>query len=748
MNQKILTIDNPGLKRLRKRESIWTQGNGYMGVRASFEEGYSGEYRATLVNGVFDPGCEEVTEIVTLPDTTNFEIEINGERFTMISGKMEDFSAQLNMENGEFTRSLLWTNSLGDKVKLSFRRFVSDARAHIMAEQITVTPLSGDVTINLVTGINGKVTNTGVQHFDNPQKRVYPDGVRELYAQTLVSKVRFAVHYLLSCNLESESKTVIDRRSVYTDMTVSAKKDEAVVFEKIVSFNHSRDLAYAPDYGTADQVKEDGMGYVREAAALGYDKLFEENVASWKKFWEENPVEIQSENTFLNQAVQFAQYHLHIMVSHTDNRLGIGAKALSGEIYKGHSFWDTEIFLLPYYIFTDPKTARRLLEYRYQVLGVAKKEAKRYNFIGAKYCWENAWLDDGESALQQGDLDLVTGKARQFYFSETEIHVTAAIIYGIWEYYAATGDDDFMEKYGNEMIIETALYWTSRAELRNGRYEFIDVIGPDEYKEHVNNNAYTNYMAWHNVKMAQKVLQDCPKALYEKLSQEYDMEDVKHRINDFVEKIYLPKAEEDGIINQFDGCKDLKPIDLSPYKNKERVNLIFEAFGHADVLKMQAYKQGDTVMLFYMLRDLFTEEEIRKNFMYYEERTLHDSSLSMCIHALIAAQLGMDEMAESMFYKACCVDLGENTNNSNDGIHSASVGGIWMMLVHGYGGLQVHEDGISLAPTLPKGWSGYTFPLHFMGTKFSVTVDKDGYQLNRLSGDAITIKVNGVETTI
>lgn len=738
MNKWNLISGKPDIKGLRKRESLWTQGNGYMGIRASFEEAYVNEHRTTLINGVFNAPFEEVSELAVLPDVTNFEIEINGERFTMISGQVGDYHASLNMRTGEFKRSLKWTSPKGGCVKLEFARIVSDARKHITAQTVKLTPLD-DMNIKIATGADGKVTNTGVQHFDNPQKRAYSDGVRGMTLQTLQSGVDAAVHYKLKCSKDYADKTTIDRRSIFSNISFEAKADEAIVIEKISSYAHSRDFEYAAADTDAEKVKADGIRYLNEAAALGYDALLKESAASWESFWNNCLVEVQSNNEFIDQAVIFAQYHLHIMASRDDNRLGVGAKALSGEGYKGHSYWDTEIFLLPYYIFNNPDAARRLLEYRYKLLNTALEKAKKYEFEGAMFPWECAWMDDGEVCPEYGDLDLLTGEVRRNLMGEIEVHITAAVAYGVWEYYCATADDDFMEKYGNELIVLTAFFWASRAEKRNGRYEILGVIGPDEYKDDVDNNAYTNYMAYHNLKYAQSILAYCPDSLYKKLSENYVVEDIKKRVDEVADNLYLPKPESDGIISQFDGCKDLKEIETEQYKNNSRVEAIFEDYGFSEILKMQVFKQADLVMLFYLMAEKFDKETIRKNFEYYEKRTLHDSSLSMCIHALVAARLGMSEMADKLFYDSCCVDLGDNTNNSDAGIHSASIGGIWLALVMGYGGLKISEDGLSVDPILPEGWSEYSFFVCFKGTRIKVTVNKDGYTYERVSGDEVKV---------
>ena len=747
-NEWILSSNKPDIERLRKRESLWTQGNGYMGIRSSFEEAYVNEHRTTVINGVFNAPEGEVTELAVIPDATNCEIEINGERFTMLTGVIEDYNASLNLKNGVMKRTLKWRSPKGTYVKIDFSRMVSDVKKHIIAQTITVTALEADVHVSVLTGIDGKVTNTGVQHFTAPQKRAYKDGINGLYVKTLQSNIDAALHFTVKCDKEHDSKTVTDRRSIYTKSDADIKKNESITFEKYSSYATSRDFEYINCEAEREKVIEDGKKYLYEAVQLGYEKLCEESSASWEKFFEECPVHINSNNEFLNKAVNFSLYHLYIMANRDDSRMGVGAKALSGEGYKGHSFWDTEIFILPYYIFSAPKTARNLLEYRYKLLDPALEKAKKYGYVGAMYPWEGAWIDDGEACPEFSDIDLLTGEVRKLMMGEIEVHISADIAYAVWQYYCATGDLDFMEKYGCEIIILTALFWTSRVVERNGRYEILNVIGPDEYKDDINNNAYTNYMAHYNLKLAQRILENCPQSVYDKLDKEYDISELGEKINSIIDKLYLPTADTDGIISQFDGYRDLKEIDTSVYKNLDKVGTIFENYGADEVQQMQVSKQADIVMLFYLMPELFDEEEIRKNFVYYEERTLHDSSLSMCIHALVSARLGMQDMAKKMFFDSCCVDVGDNTNNSDEGVHSASIGGIWLALVMGYGGLLLNDEKLNINPVLPEGWSDYTYTFFYQGTKIMVSVDNEGCSVKRISGKEVTVTVNGKETKI
>ena len=717
--------------KIRKNESLMCRGNGYICMRGSLEESYAGEKRGTFINGIFDAVENEVTELAVMPDTTRFDIYADGERVQM-SNKTE-YIRKLDTSTGEYERVFSYRTYRGITVCFKIRAFVSAADKHLAAWRIEARTESGNVRLRIVTGIDASVTNSGVQHLGVPERRVYRDGVMGLYTRTLRSGVDIAVAAAV-CG--GDISYTAGRRSVTADISEIVGENGAVI-EKFTAYYTSRDIEYAD--GDTD-IRNSCTDLVRIAAGRGYECLFEESSAARNECAKLRNDTIYSDNAIFENALRFAEYHLDIMTSKDDNRVGIGAKGMSGEGYKGHSYWDTEIFILPYFIFTEPQTARRLLEYRYMLLKGAMDKAKKYGYEGAMYPWESAWITDGETCPEYGDLDLLTGEVRRNLMGEIEVHISADIAYAVWQYYVVTGDREFMEKMGTEIILLTAMFWCSRV-TENG--DILDVIGPDEYKDNVNNNAYTNYMAYHNLKLVSRVNQ----FVSEELSEKYNVEKLTKQAEDTATKLYLPRPNKNGIIQQFDGYALLEDIDISKYKNKGKAGLVFKDFGFSDIQKKKISKQADTIMLFYLFPDLFDEEVQKKNYIYYEERTLHDSSLSMCIHALCAARLSMVETAERMYESACSVDIG-NTDNSDDGIHSASIGGIWLALVLGFGGARVDESGLSLSPVIPPEWSRYRFTLTYRGRMIEVDIDRSGCIVRRLSGDKLKLKLNGKITEI
>ncbi|MDE6204298.1 MAG: glycoside hydrolase family 65 protein, partial [Lachnospiraceae bacterium] len=541
----ILCEDSFDPENLGKCEAVMSLGNGYMGLRSATEEHYLNETRGLFVAGTFNKFDEnEVTELPNGADMTAMDIFINGERFSLADGTVEAYTRELNVRTGELERRITWISQKGVKIYLKFCRIVSLKRLHVIAQRMEITP-EEDVEVKLHSGIDGRMTNTGSQHFSDGDKRFYEKRFIQFVQTTSQSKIDFVnttVHKLLLNGevLPLEAAVYIERRKIYAGFEISVKAGETLAVEKYSNVYTSRDLDGAGMDTAA--LQEISLATGRELEKAGYKALQEESAAQWEKeVW--GPVPILIEGSEMDQfSIRFAQYHLRLMVPAHDTRMNIGAKGLSGEGYRGHTFWDTEIFLLPYYIFTDPKTARKLEEYRYLSLPGAHAKAAHNHYKGAMFPWESAWLDDGEVTPEYMDVDILTGKPNKVWSGIIEQHITSDVAFGVWQYSVITGDEDYMDKYGYELIMDTAIFWASRLEKGgDGRYHINDVVGPDEYREHVNDNAFTNYMAHWNMKKAMEyyhLLKSTKQEIFDRLNEKLGLEEAYGQWEEGCKNIY------------------------------------------------------------------------------------------------------------------------------------------------------------------------------------------------------------------
>ena len=759
--QGILREDSFDPEKLGKCEAVMSLGNGYLGLRSATEESYLQETRGFFVAGTFDKfSADEVTELPNSPDMTAIEIRIDGERFSLSDGTAEEYTRELNIYTGELTRHVVWTSPKGKKVSFDFKRIVSLKRLHAFVQQIAITPAGEAVTVSLKSGIDAKMTNTGSQHFAEGDKRFYDKRVIQFVTTTIQSGIDFVntTTHKLSVNgqpIPDEADVFIDRRKIFAGFEVTVQPGETFTVEKISSVYTTRDQD--AEGKTTKELQVEALEDIKELAALGYAALAEESAAQWKEeVWDQAPISIKGSTpqAALDEfAVRFAQYHMRVMVPAHDNRMNIGAKGLSGEGYKGHCFWDTEIFLLPYYTFTNPKIARKLEEYRYLSLPGAHAKAEHNGYKGAMFPWESAWLDDGEVTPEYCDVDILTGLPLKVWSGFIEQHITSDVAFGAWQYAVMTDDEDFMEKYGYELIMDTAIFWASRLEDgEDGKYHINDVVGPDEFREHVNDNAFTNYMAHWNMKKAieyhDRLKAEKPE-IYSRLDAKLNLAEAYAAWTDGCEKIYLPEPTAEGVLPQDDRYLSCRDIDLTKYKEQEHVGGITRDYNLEQINQIQVSKQADVLVLFFLLEDQFPLEVKKASWKYYEQRTIHDSSLSLSTHSVLASDMGEKKMAYDLFRQASMIDLGPFMGSSNAGIHAASFGGTWQCVVYGFGGVRMLDGKLRINPALPDSWDQLSFTILWKGQKLAVTVTKGGTEVKNLTGTkAVEVEVDGKVCTV
>ena len=741
-----------------KCESIMCIGNGYLGARAATEEVYVGQVRNTFVAGTFNRfHSTEVTELPNAPDVFFLDIRVGQDRFSLLEGTVENYSRRLNLARGELIREVHWTSPKGHQLQLVFRRFASMNDPHLVCTRVAIKALDSDIELQLTSGIDGQQTNSGTQHFVEGEGRIHDGQILEYLSTTSESGIHFFVQashkfHCVSADTGRQQTKIsqaprLERRQVVLDVALAIQHGDEFVFEKQARIHTSLDRENGQNR-PLNELRE----YVKQCSLrdsqLSYKELLVRSSSAWADIWQDIDVVIRG-NIFDQLAIRFAMYHMTICTPAHDQRFGIAAKGLSGEGYKGHSFWDSEIFILPFFIFVRPDLARGLLAYRYHTLTGARDNAMHRGYKGAMYAWESA-TTGREVTPAFGAVDIHTGRATRVWSGEIEQHITADVAFAVWNYYRATGDLDFMDAMGFEIIFETATFWCSRLEWLEDRelWGIRDVVGPDEYKEHVDNNAFTNHMAEHNISLAVDYYEHLAATRPQVIE---DMETIPNLEKDYylwkerIGKIYLPRPrKQDGLLPQDDSYLTKREIDLTLYRSQAQVGSLFKDFNLDQVNGIQVSKQADVIALFWLLRHRFDDAALRTNWDYYEPKTLHDSSLSLAVHVCVATELGDTELAYPMFEKAARIDLGPSMKSSNHGIHAAAMGGIWQATVCGFGGLRVTGDTLDIRPSLPSAWSAMAYSLHWRGCLLTVEIRDEQVTVSRKTGaGVIQVVING-----
>jgi kojibiose phosphorylase len=703
-------------KKRHHKETVFTIGNGYLSTRGAFEEGYPKDHRATFVHGVFDETPIVFTELANSPDWLPLQVLLNGERFSLDTGSVESFERSMDLRTGLLTRTVRWRSPSGLKATLVFERFASQADEHLLYLRCRVTPEFAG-TVEFRAGLNGDMNNEGIVHW-HWVGQGEQDGALYLHNRTRSSGIDLAsAMWVDSFGGREVERAVWDVENSPTLMIrLEAESGRTVGVEKRVAVFTSRDVA-------ADAVIPSAIQRVNTGA--DWEAAFESHSQTWAAEWERTDVVIEGDDE-AQISIRFNLFQLLIAAPRHDDRVNIGAKTLSGFGYRGHAFWDTEIFMLPVFIYTAPHIAKNLLNYRFRNLPGARRKAQGNGFEGAQFPWESADTGDEVTPTWVPHFADRT-KLVRIWTGDIEVHISADIAHAAYQYWQATGDDAWYIEKGAELILDTAKFWASRAEwnAEAGRYEYNDVIGPDEYHEHVDNNAYTNRLAQWNLQAAFNVLdwlREHAPAKADELIARLDLNpDRLATWREVIEKIYL-HIEPSGLIEQFEGYYQRKEVDLAALE--PRTKSVQEIFGIEGCNETQILKQPDVLMLQYLLREHYMDESVRVNYDYYMPRTDHTygSSLGPSIMAIMACDVGRPDDAYEHFIRAVRADLRDVRGNAGDGIHAASTGGTWQAVAFGFGGLRIHADGWTTNPRLPHHWKRLSFKFFHRGEMHTVDI--------------------------
>lgn len=749
-----------------RNETTFALSNGYIGTRGTFEEAYGFDIDTGLegnfINGFYESEFIRYGEanfgsplwsqsLLNLPNLKETRVSLDGELFDMREGTVQEYGRSLHMKDGILTRSLVWTSPKGKKARIEIRRFVSFKKKNIMAIRYEVTPLNFSGKLRFSSKLDANVenhtrkTNPIVDYGPfgrklEPGKLWAKDGMMYYEGTTQNSHLTAAcgsVHTLWRC----EKGGRILKDAVWTaaegDLEAQlcaefpAVPGETYCLEKFICYTSALDMAQ-------DSLESFVRRTLNETASDGYASLENFQKDYMHAYWNTADVKI-SGNDALQQGIRFNLFHV-MQSAGRDGRTGMGAKGLSGEGYEGHYFWDTEMYVMPLLIYTEPKTARSLLEYRFGTLDKARARARILGHEkGALYPWRTI---NGEEA------------STYYPLGTAQYHINADIAYALSLYLTVTGDVEFFKAMGAEILIETARIWAdvgSFASCKGGKYCICDVTGPDEYNVLVDNNFYTNLMAREHLRDAVgavEYLQKQDAACLEKLIRKLDfsLEEV-NLWKEIIEKMYFPYDEERQVYPMDDGFMMRKPWDESRIPPEKRAWL-YENYHPLFIMRHRMSKQADAILGMYLHSHLFTEEEIRRNYDFYQEVTLHHSSLSTCIFGIVACSIGYYEEAYRYFSQSARMDLDDYHNNFYAGIHAANMAGTWQAIVNGFAGLRCIGGHLSFRPYLPEEWEGYSFCLKFRDSLLKVEIEKGKAGFSLSEGGPLTFFVNDKEITI
>lgn len=684
-------------------------GNGLLGMRGALAQPTQASHPATFVAGLFVadgsiPDAPGVPALIAVPDGHRFDVWVDGSALDLERGTLLRLRRWLDWRRGMHVTQWWHCDATGWSVRMRVLRFTS---LHDRTLAIEMAQIAAAQSVPLQVTVRPELAGRGLI-----LQRATPGLVVWQTAHS-AQRVELASRSVIRTDGEELREDAADTEPGQS-WTWNADAGQPATLTRIIALARGK----AGD-------TPDGRALVTLERAWSEDseRLVEAHIQAWAERWNQSDVVIEGDAK-AQRALRFALYHLISAANPEDEHTSIGARALTGEAYLGHVFWDTEIFMLPFYTFTWPAAARALLMYRYHTLPAARAKAARLGYRGALYAWESA--DTGEEAtppyvmLLDGQMDYVRS-------GSDEHHISADVAYAVWQYWRATGDAPFLLSAGAEIVLETARFWASRARLEaDGRYHIRHVIGPDEYHVGVDDNAYTNDMAAWNLERGSDVAhlleRRWPQRWSELRSQLAILPDEPAQWLDIAAKMAREQIDASGVIEQFAGFAQLEQVDLRAFGS--RAVPLDVLLGKERTQRSQVVKQADVVMALALLWDRYAPHEREASFHYYEPRCGHGSSLSPPVHALVAARLGDMEVAERYIHQTADIDLDDVTGNAALGVHMGALGGLWQAVVFGVAGLSLHHRGLCVEPHLPPSWGTLRFPFHWHGRLIRLVIQQ------------------------
>ncbi|MDR0220993.1 MAG: glycoside hydrolase family 65 protein, partial [Lachnospiraceae bacterium] len=718
-----------------RNETTFALSNGYLGTRGTYEEGYdfpldkglegnyiNGFYESVPIRyGEWNYGFPQQSQsLLNLPNLKTTEIYIDNERLDLRTGTTKHYKRTLYLRHGLVRRTLIWESPQGKRIRYESLRFVSFTAQHVMAQRVSITPLNFHGEIQIVSRLDADVENHTAA--TNPLidygpygRALEPASITAIDDMLLYRGRTSGSSLALACGsfhfVNGRKTGELYHANGLTALVKYTVKD-SVTLDKFIAYASSLDMA---EEKLADFIS----CTLKSTAALGFNELLEQQKAYAQSFWEKADIEIMGDDA-IQQGLRFNLFHV-MQAAGRNGRTGLGAKGLSGEGYEGHYFWDTEIYALPLFSYTCPDIAKALLDFRYNGLGAARERARELGHpAGALYPWRT-----------------INGQECSTYvpLGTAQYHINADIAYAFWQYVKITDDMEYLKTRAAEVLCETARVWADVgcfSEARDGLYTICCVTGPDEYTAFVDNNFYTNYMARENLHAATEAvtwLMENDPAAYQKLAEKIALVPDELPIWQFIaDHMYLPYSEELGVYLQDDGFLMRKPWDDAQVPAEKR-HLLYENYHPLFVWRQRMAKQADTVLALVLHDGHFDQATLARHYDFYQDVTLHHSSLSTCIFGILAARIGRYEDMYRYFGEAARMDLDDHHGNFHTGIHAANMAGTWLSVIYGLAGLRIIKGQLDFSPHLPRPWKGYRFRLRYQGKAMEVKVGKNGYDL-------------------
>lgn len=734
--------------RVEASESLFSIGNGAMGQRANFEETYSGpSLQGSYIAGVYYPDKTKVgwwkngypeyfAKVLNAPNWIGIDVFINGEALDLHTcKKVENFRRELNMKEGWLSREFTASLQNGMEISVKTTRFLSLEHDELGIIDYQIELLNGDAELVLEPYLDSGITNQDANWEEKFWKtlEVKTDGYQGFITSKTLKTDFHACTFMQTQVLKDGNKIIADfeknssEEKIKFSYRLSAKKGEKISLQKfggyVTDLNHDRENLFSA-----------AKAVLAKAVSSGFEILLEEQKTAWEKIWEMADISIEGD-VLAQQAIRFNIFQLNQTYLGKDERLNIGPKGFTGEKYGGSTYWDTEAYCLPFYMATKCReVARNLLVYRYNHLGKAIENAEKLGFKKGAALYPMVTMN-GEESHNEWEITF------------EEIHRNGAMVLAIRNYVDFTGDFGYIPEKGLEVMIAIARFWQQRVNFsqEKEKYVILGVTGPNEYENNVNNNWYTNYLAKYcldyTLECLEKTKTDYSKD-YERILSKTGLS--KKEIEEWksiAENMYFPFSEKQQVYLQQDGFLDKKIIPVSELPKSDRP--INQKWSWDRILRSCYIKQADVLQGFYFFENHFSEEELERHFDFYEPLTVHESSLSPCVHSIQAAKLGRTQQAYELYLRTARLDLDDYNHEVKEGCHITSMAGTWMSIVEGFGGMRIVDGKLSFNPRIPKQWNGFSFKVNFRDNllKIKVTLEKTNFELE--GKEPLEILVNG-----